>query len=189
MSIDNRRDIKSFDKARTIFGLLTIVVVIFLVGIYHNTDFSGYDFESGEDLFGYAASPFYYGYAVPINSVIVNNNLSFADSSDNVSRTLDVADDIIYRRAYISYDGSAWSLFNITPSGTSSGEWIYGQGLARLSFSPGKLNLSASRNFSNNNYVIVYSCSRNITFHNWSCHDGWQIIPFNARLNVSISAS
>ena len=69
----------------------------------------------------------YSGYAVPINGVIVDSNLNFVSSADTISRTIDVSDDIIYRRAYVSYDGQAWSQFNLTPTSTLSGEWIYGR--------------------------------------------------------------
>ena len=184
-----RRDIERHDRTRMVFGFLSIVVAIFLFSIYHNTDFSGYNFESTRDSIGFASSPLYSGYAVPINGIVVDNNLNFASATDSVQKSIDVTDDIIYRRAYVSYDGSSWSQFNLTPTGTATGEWIYGRGISNIVFSPAILHLNSSRNFSNNTYIIIYSCSKNISIHNWSCHDGWQIIPFNARLNAANSGS
>ena len=139
------------------------------------------------DSAGLAYSAVFPGYAVPIGGIIVDNNLNFANSSDIVQKSLDVSDDIIYRRAYVSYDGQAWTQFNLTPTSTLSGEWIYGRGISNIVFSPAVLHLNSSRNFSNNTYIIIYSCSKNVTIHNWSCHDGWQIIPFNAKLNTANS--
>ena len=140
---------------------------------------------------GFAISSVYSGYAIPINGVVVDNNLNFANVADMVQKSLDVSDDIIYRKAYVSFDGSSWSSFNLTPSGIGSisGEWIYNRGTASLSFTPIKLNLNTVRTSSNNTYIIIYTCSKNTTIHNWSCHDGWQIIKFDAKLNTVSSIS
>jgi hypothetical protein len=131
----------------------------------------------------------YSGYAIPINGVVVDTNVVFNNATDVIQKSLDISDDIIYRRAYVSYDGASWTQFTLTPTGTATGEWIYGRGISSVSFSPAILHLNSTRNVSNNTYIIIYTCSKNITIHNWSCHDGWQIIPFNARLNVIISNS
>ena len=158
-----------------------IAVVVMLVSPSVNLHFS--------NSVGFAANPLYSGYAVPINGIIVDNNLNFASSSDTIQKSVDVSDDIVYRRAYVSYDGSSWTQFNLTPVNTVSGDWIYIRGITNISFSPSMLHLNTSRTSSNNTFIIVYSCSKNNTIHNWSCHDGWQIIPLNARMNSVNSGS
>ena len=140
-------------------------------------------------MFGYASSALYSGYAVPIISINVDNNLIFNSSSDFVQKSVDVSDYIIYRRAYVSYDGSSWTQFNLTPTNTVSGDWIYGRGITNISFSPSMLHLNTSRTSSNNTFIIVYSCSKNTTLKSWDCHSGWQILQFNAQLNSAASVS
>jgi hypothetical protein len=164
--------------------VLLIVSIVAVVAIVSMLLLSS-DNRSSFDAFGFASSVVYPGYAIPISGISVDKDLNFSSSSDTIQKSLDVSDDIIYRRAYVSYDGQSWTPFNLTPSGsgTISGEWIYGRGSSSVSFSPTKLNLNAARNSSNNTYIIVYSCSKNTTIHNWSCHDGWQIIKFDAKLN------
>jgi hypothetical protein len=165
-----------------IVGVVAIVaIVVMLVSPSDNRNI----FNS----VGFASSPVYSGYAVPINSIVVDTNVVFNNVTDVAQKSVDVSDDIIYRRAYVSYDGSSWSQFNLTPTGTATGEWIYGRGISNIVFSPSILHLNNSRNFTNDTYIIIYSCSKNITIHNWSCHDGWQIIPFNAKLNSASSDS
>ena len=160
-----------------------VAIVSMLVVSSNNHTFS--------DSAGLAYSAVFPGYAVPIISLSVDTTLIFNNATDTVFRLFDVSDDIVYRRAYVSYDGSSWSPFNLTPSGsgTISGEWIYGRGTASVSFTPAKLNLNSARTSSNNTYIIIYSCSKNTTLHNWSCHDGWQIMKFDARLNSVVSGS
>ena len=155
-------------------GFVAIASMLLISSVNHN-DFS--------DSVGLAYSVAFPGYAVPISTINVDTNLIFNNASDVAPRLFDVSDDIIYRRAYVSYDGQSWQQFNLTPVGTLNGEWIYTKGVVNALFTPVKLNLNTARTSSNNTYIIVYSCSKNTTIHNWSCHDGWQIIKFDAKLN------
>ena len=169
------------DSSVVVFSIIALLLAYFVLFTPLN--------NSSNVITGFTSSPLYSGYAIPINGIVVDNNLNFANSSDMVQKSLDVSDDIIYRRAYVSYDGQAWTQFNLTPTGTATGEWIYGRGISTMLFSPSILHVNTSRNFTNNTYIIIYTCSKNITIHNWSCHDGWQIIPFNAKLNSGSSSS
>ena len=127
--------------------MLLIVSFVAAVAIFSMLAFSSnHDFSNSV---GFAYSSIYSGYAVPINGVVVDSNVVFSNATDVAQKSLDVSDDIIYRRAYISYDGASWSPFNLTPSGsgTLSGEWIYGRGISNITFSPAILHLNSSRTF------------------------------------------
>ena len=169
---------------RSINVVAFAIIVVFLVLAVILTPIN-----SGKNMLGFASSPLYSGYAVPIGGMIVDSTLNFATSSDSVQKSLDVSDYIVYRRAYVSYDGQAWVQFNLTPTNTATGDWIYGRGISNITFSPSVLHLNSSRTSSNNTFIIIYSCSKNTTLKAWDCHGGWQILQFNAKLTAASSGA
>ena len=133
---------------------------------------------------GFAIHPLYAGYALPFAYSGVNTFLQFSSVDASISSSFDVSDTVIYRYGYVSYDGQSWQQFNLTTNNAISGAWIYTKGTANVAFTPSQLRMSLSRNVSNNTYVVIYSCSRT-TSNAWDCHDGWQIIKFDAKIGTS----
>ena len=179
------------DFALTIFVVSSVLLVFAVLFIPFDSNSALPSIPSqvsSDDFVGFASYP---GYANPVSSIVVDNNLIFNSLSDVVSKSIDISDDIIYRLAYVSFDDSSWSPFNLTPSGSGTiiGEWIYGRGISSISFSPSILHLNNTRTVSNNTFIIIYSCSKNTTLKAWDCHSGWQILQFNAILNSQGSGS
>ena len=160
--------------------VVLIVVLVGVISIFAMLFFSSVN-RFSSDFVGFASYP---GYAVPVSSIVVDNNLVFSGVSDSLSRFFTVSDAVVYRLGYVSYDGQSWVPFNLTPSGSVSGDWFYSSALANVLFTPSILRLNVTHNSANNTYVLVYSCSKNTTLKAWDCHGGWQILQFNAQLNT-----
>ena len=128
----------------------------------------------------------YQGNTFSVHSV--NTNLFFKNASDVVSRLFNVSDSLIYSRGYISYNGQSWAPFKINSVGsntTSNHGWIYDNGTVNISFTPSRLHLSKFRNFTDNTYAIIFTCSNSSGNNNRNCHGGWQRIKFTASINSS----
>jgi len=89
------------------------------------------------------------------------------------------SDFAVYRYGYISYDGSQWEKFELSGKAMGS-DWLNGSVSAQLPLDASDFGLSQEKTSAARNFVVIYSCSR--AADAWDCHDGWQILRFDASL-------
>jgi len=156
------------NKSRNII-FVCLVVALFTIVLLT-------DQIQNENDIGYAIN-LYQNFSPTINSFSSPNLLNFSSTDNNKPITFSIRDDAVYMTAYISINGSAWQ--PITLSGTVlSGNWLQNTttGLYTLA------RTSIPNETGTDNYIIIYSCSKNTTGSNvtWNCHNNkWQIKAFN----------
>lgn len=136
-----------------------------------------------------AASPHptYDGFAQPLDTYTLDkDSLAFASLEDTKTLTITAQDHFIYSTAYISRDSQSWQ--PLTLSGNSTGQgWISQTATTTITNQqPASFRLTSTRTSTNDNYLIIYSCSRSTQGSDaspgWDCHDGWQIKQFSTTL-------
>lgn len=97
-----------------------------------------------------------------------SQHLAFGEQEDSQQLTISVQDDAIYFQGWYSLDGQEWQDFNFDQPMTNG--WITGGTATKT--------LPIPKSSSEDNYIIVYSCTKSAT--TWNCHSNqWQIIQFN----------
>ncbi len=124
----------------------------------------------------------YAGFAEPIVDFSLSEDmLSFASAEDPILLNVSTRDDVVYRYGHASYNGGSWQRFELS-GGLFGGDWLSGDALSEISLAPQDVGLSLEEPFSDKNFIVVYSCTRSPG--SWDCHDGWQIVQFNASLGI-----
>ncbi len=124
----------------------------------------------------------YQGFSDPIDVFSLSSyELEFAEGEDTILIGLASEDDAVYEYGYISYDGSGWNRFTLSGDALG-GSWLMGPVSAEISVPKDAFGMSTQRNRTDKNFIVVYSCTR--SRGSWDCHGGWQIVQFNASLEI-----
>lgn len=135
------------------------------------------NYPQPENLFGYAQydSP---DYSDPSPGFTISHDvITFTQPDEQVQFKINVNDDFIYHRGYISLDGSSWSQFIFSESNLFLDDWILDSTETGFTFTPSDLGLGPGVYESAENYVIIFSCTDGSP--DWDCYEmQWQLHQF-----------
>ncbi len=117
----------------------------------------------------------YHGFAEPTAGFHVSAEEIIFDGSGHKNLSVLADDDAVYMYAYVSLGGSTWKQIELDGTGLGK-SWLSGNAKGEASFNPSDFGHIRSGEQVDNNFVVVYSCSR--SQNAWDCHDGWQIMRF-----------
>ena len=136
---------------------------------------------NSDNLFGHASYPSP-DYSFPIDTFFINHDvIDFETIDDRVDFLVSIADDNIFKQGYLSLDGGEWIEFTLTGNEGLYSEWYKDSASTGFKFTPADFGLDLSNLRSEENYIILFSCSDGTS--EWDCHDmKWQLHQFTATL-------
>lgn len=153
------------DRSWIVIVACVLVISLFLV----SEDMSG---DGSQDLIGFAAHPIYGGFSVMTDTFDLYSDLVYGSADPYKTLRFSLSDSLIYKTAYISVDGNNWQPVTLTGT-TPISNWFSGSASGSVDVSTNHVPSGVT----SNNYIAVYSCSRNGTL--WDCNDNqWQITTF-----------
>ncbi len=146
-------------------------------------------------LSGSIEHPTYPDFAQPIYQFYLNKySITFHDDQSADSITITITDDAIYRYVQTSFDGQNWIQRTIQNStqcsfhpDDPSHTWLTGTCNLSIPMAASDFPSLLPGTTAVRNYITAYSCDE-VLFPflpfriGWDCHDGWQILQFNATL-------
>lgn len=136
---------------------------------------------------GFATHPIYPNYSLPEKITIGFHQFEFDNETNTTILPVIVQDDFIYLFAYRSYDGDNWTKVNLSTQRPIKNNWTRNRAVINFTINKDQFRINKTRNKSTDNYIAVYTCTRNQTNNSRDCHDGWQIVQFNASFRNNIT--
>ena len=155
-----------------VFVFASLIVALVLIAIYLPAKT------------GFIINPLHPHFSLPESGYLLSSyELNFQNDSSTLPLTISVEDDYIFSKYYTSFNGEDWVQGSFGGNG-----WITSGSVSKtLILSPSDFGLTSSNSFSEENYVIIYSCG---VFDNGkrNCYDKkWQLYQFNVSLASTIS--
>ena len=122
-------------------GVLAIGVLFAVIFAFSNVS---------SDITGYAI---YNGFSDPIDNFLINQEIEFSDAVQTADMNIEISDDLVFFRGYISKDGNDWEMFEFEGTPSSKNRWLTGVATKTLTLNANEFDFTTNPN--PDNYVIA----------------------------------